>query len=88
MKVCLGVFAVLCGSALVMHGHQVKREARTYPTPTCYVKAGKSLELKEYERVYYISGLMDGFYASECLAREMKQLADSIHARRTWTSTK
>jgi hypothetical protein len=64
MKACLCVFAVLCVSALVMDGHQVKREGRTYPTPTCYVKAGKFLELKEYERVYYISGLMDGFYAS------------------------
>lgn len=64
MKACLWAFAVLCVSALVMDGHQVKGEGRTYPTPTCYVKAGKFLELQEYERVYYISGLMDGFYAS------------------------
>lgn len=63
MKACLCVLAVLCASALATDGQQVK-EGRTYPTPTCYVKAGKFLELKEYEQVYYISGLMDGFYAS------------------------
>jgi hypothetical protein len=64
MKICLSFLAFLCVSALLMNGQQVKREGRIYPTPTCYVKASKFLDLKEYERVYYISGLMDGFYAS------------------------
>jgi len=62
MKACLCLFATFCMSALVMDGHQGKRE--THVIPTCYVKAGKFLELQQYERVYYISGLMDGFYAT------------------------
>ncbi len=63
MKVYLGVLAVLSASVLITDGHQVK-EGRTYPAPRCYVKAGKFLELSEFERVVYISGLSDGFYGS------------------------
>jgi hypothetical protein len=63
MKVYLGVLAVLSAFVLITDGHQVK-EGRTYPAPRCYVKAGKFLELSEFERVVYISGLSDGFYGS------------------------
>jgi hypothetical protein len=63
MKVYLCVLVLLSASALAMGGHQ-KKEGRTYPAPRCYVKAGKFLELGEFERVIYISGLSDGFYGS------------------------
>jgi hypothetical protein len=63
MRVYLGVLTILSASVLITDGHQVK-EGRTYPAPRCYVKAGKFLELSEFERVVYISGLSDGFYGS------------------------
>ena len=63
MKVCLYVLAVLCASALVTDGHQVK-EGRTYSIPPCYVRAGKFLELSEFQRVTYTTGLLDGFPGS------------------------
>jgi hypothetical protein len=60
LRTCICVFAVLLLSALAMGEHQL---ARTYPAPTCYVKAEKFLELPEYERLAYTTGLLDGFYS-------------------------
>jgi hypothetical protein len=47
----------LCSFAVATDGQQMK-------APTCYLKAGKFLELGESERLTYITGLMDGFYGS------------------------
>jgi hypothetical protein len=64
MKIRLHFLAFLLVSALATDGQQVPKEERTYPAPICYVKAGKFLELTEFERATYTTGLLDGFYGS------------------------
>ena len=68
MKTCLCLLALLCSFAPATDGQQPNSDSRTFPTPTCFLKAGKFLELGESERLSYTTGLLDGFYGSGMFA--------------------
>jgi hypothetical protein len=63
MKLAFYALLLFCLSASAAQGQKGKDEPRVLTMPSFY-KAGAFLEMGENPRMVYVSGLMDGFYAS------------------------
>jgi hypothetical protein len=63
MKLSFYALLLFCVSASAAQGQKDKNEPRVLSVQSFY-KAGDFLEMGENPRMLYVSGLMDGFYAS------------------------
>jgi hypothetical protein len=73
MKPACCVLAILCVRAVAQE-REKKSTPRTFVTPAHYYKAEEFVEMNEYSRLLYVSGLMDGFYASAVFGATDKTL--------------
>jgi hypothetical protein len=64
IKFTFYVLFLFCLAASTAEGQKAKNEPRMLNTPSTFYKAGAFLEIGEADRIVYITGLMDGFYAS------------------------
>ena len=65
MKAAFWVLAFLCALAVAAQEQKEKKSApRVFNSPTYIYKAEGFIEMGEAERIWYTSGLMDGFYGS------------------------
>lgn len=64
MKFAFYALLFFCLSASATQGQKGKTPPRVFVSPQYFYKAGAFLEMGEADRTVYVTGLMDGFYAS------------------------
>jgi hypothetical protein len=74
MKTAFCVLAVLCFFVAAQEGK--RNTQRTFRTPPNFYKAEEFVEMSESSRMFYTSGLMDGFYASALFGATDKTVAN------------
>jgi hypothetical protein len=74
MKAACCVLAILCVCA-VAQAPEKKSTLRPFNTPHNYYKAEEFIEMSEVSRMFYTSGLMDGFYTMAMFGATDKTIA-------------
>src|ERR1700674_3237964 len=75
MRTAFCVLVVLCFFVAAQEQGK-KNTLRTFRTPPNYYKAEEFVEMSEASRMFYTSGLMDGFYASALFGATDKTVAN------------
>jgi hypothetical protein len=77
MKAAFCVLAVLCVFAVAAQEQQEKKSApQIINSPSYFLKAEGFIEMREVDRMSYINGLMDGFFASALFGATDKTVAN------------
>ncbi len=77
MKAAPCLLALLCVFAFAVQGQKAKKsQPRVLNEPPHYYKAEAFIEMDEGNRMLYISGLMDGFFASAMFGASEKTVTN------------